>query len=193
MNIGEEICGEWLRHVKGCEFVQYNVRTPDVQGEIDVIGMRTRRSPVIVAVAVVLALAEVPERQATAAVSQPPRLSLDAHIEQVIGRGAVNCGTFSERASGPAAEALHASLQCGREAMKQHSAFRIVQYVQGVDSSFAFGVIAERSGSTQWFEYASAPCGGPGCAESFLTTRCTLDEVIVAHEANGFYRFRRMR
>lgn len=39
MNIGEEICGEWLRHVRGCEFVQYNLRTPDVQGEIDVIGI----------------------------------------------------------------------------------------------------------------------------------------------------------
>lgn len=39
MNIGEEICGEWLRHVKQCEFVQYNLRTPDVQGEIDVIGI----------------------------------------------------------------------------------------------------------------------------------------------------------
>lgn len=39
MNIGEEICGEWLRHVKACEFVQYNLRTPDVQGEIDVIGI----------------------------------------------------------------------------------------------------------------------------------------------------------
>ena len=43
MNIGEEICGEWLRHVKGCEFVQYNVRTADVHGEIDVIGiLRTK-------------------------------------------------------------------------------------------------------------------------------------------------------
>lgn len=29
MNIGEEICGEWLRHLKGCDFVQYNVRTTD--------------------------------------------------------------------------------------------------------------------------------------------------------------------
>src|SRR5277367_6802764 len=44
MNIGEEICGEWLRHVKQCEFIQYNLKTPDVQGEIDVIGlnMKTR-------------------------------------------------------------------------------------------------------------------------------------------------------
>ncbi len=39
MNIGEEICGEWLRHARKCEFVQYNLKTPDVQGEIDVIGI----------------------------------------------------------------------------------------------------------------------------------------------------------
>lgn len=39
MNVGEEICGEWLRHVKGCEFVQYNLKTIQVQGEIDVIGI----------------------------------------------------------------------------------------------------------------------------------------------------------
>ena len=39
MNIGEEICGEWLRHIKGCDFVQYNVQTHDAQGEIDVIGI----------------------------------------------------------------------------------------------------------------------------------------------------------
>ncbi|MFA5908083.1 MAG: hypothetical protein WC815_04825 [Vicinamibacterales bacterium] len=39
MNIGEEICGEWLRHVAGCDFVQYNLKTSDVQGEIDVIGI----------------------------------------------------------------------------------------------------------------------------------------------------------
>jgi hypothetical protein len=39
MNIGEEICGEWLRHVKKCEFIQYNLKTPDTQGEIDVIGL----------------------------------------------------------------------------------------------------------------------------------------------------------
>jgi hypothetical protein len=39
MNVGEEICGEWLRHVKGCEFVQYNVQTVQTQGEIDVIGI----------------------------------------------------------------------------------------------------------------------------------------------------------
>lgn len=39
LNLGEEICGEWLRHLKGCDFVQFNVRTLDCQGEIDVIGI----------------------------------------------------------------------------------------------------------------------------------------------------------
>lgn len=39
MNIGEEICGEWLRQIKNCEFVQYNLKTTQVQGEIDVIGI----------------------------------------------------------------------------------------------------------------------------------------------------------
>lgn len=39
MNVGEEICGEWLRHVRGCEFIQYNLKTTEVQGEIDVIGI----------------------------------------------------------------------------------------------------------------------------------------------------------
>ena len=46
MNIGEEICGEWLRHLGGCEFVQYNLRTPDVQGEIDVIGINLKKHKV---------------------------------------------------------------------------------------------------------------------------------------------------
>lgn len=40
MNIGEEICGEWLRHVQRCEFIQYNLKPPGIQGEIDVIGIR---------------------------------------------------------------------------------------------------------------------------------------------------------
>ena len=39
MNVGEELCGEWLRHVKGCEFLQYNVRLSTVQGELDVLGI----------------------------------------------------------------------------------------------------------------------------------------------------------
>ena len=36
---GEELVGEYLRHIRGCEFVQYNLQTSEVQGEIDVIGI----------------------------------------------------------------------------------------------------------------------------------------------------------
>lgn len=36
---GEELVGEYLKHILGCEFVEYNLMTPDVQGEIDVIGI----------------------------------------------------------------------------------------------------------------------------------------------------------
>lgn len=36
---GEELVGEYLKNILGCEFVEYNLQTPDVQGEIDVIGI----------------------------------------------------------------------------------------------------------------------------------------------------------
>jgi len=38
-NVGEEIAGEYLRTQRNCEFVEYNLYTPDVQGEIDVVGI----------------------------------------------------------------------------------------------------------------------------------------------------------
>ena len=39
MNTGEEIVSAYLQHIKGCEFIQQNLYTPDVQGEIDVVGI----------------------------------------------------------------------------------------------------------------------------------------------------------
>lgn len=39
MNFGEELCGEWLRHIRGCEFIQYNLQMSHTHGEIDVIGL----------------------------------------------------------------------------------------------------------------------------------------------------------
>lgn len=41
-NIGEEITGDYLKIVKGCEFIEYNLYIPDVQGEIDVVGIDVR-------------------------------------------------------------------------------------------------------------------------------------------------------
>ena len=39
MNPGEEIVAVYLQYIKGCEFTQVNLYTPDVQGEIDVLGI----------------------------------------------------------------------------------------------------------------------------------------------------------
>lgn len=47
-NIGEEIAGEYLKFVKGCEFIEYNLYTPDVQGEIDVIGINIKEKALYV-------------------------------------------------------------------------------------------------------------------------------------------------
>jgi hypothetical protein len=39
LNIGEEIVAAYLQHIKRCEFIQQNLYTTDVQGEIDVVGI----------------------------------------------------------------------------------------------------------------------------------------------------------
>jgi Holliday junction resolvase-like predicted endonuclease len=39
INLGEEIVAAYLQYIQGCEFIQQNLYTPDVQGEIDVIGI----------------------------------------------------------------------------------------------------------------------------------------------------------
>lgn len=39
LNLGEEIVSAYLQYIKGCEFIQQNLYTPDVQGEIDVVGI----------------------------------------------------------------------------------------------------------------------------------------------------------
>jgi len=47
-NLGEEITGEYLKVIKGCEFIEYNLYTPDVQGEIDVVGIDVKNKKLYV-------------------------------------------------------------------------------------------------------------------------------------------------
>lgn len=42
MNIGEELVGDYLQFINHCEFVQKNLYTEDVQGEIDVVGINLK-------------------------------------------------------------------------------------------------------------------------------------------------------
>ena len=39
LNLGEELVSSYLEYIKGCDFIQKNLYTPDVQGEIDVVGI----------------------------------------------------------------------------------------------------------------------------------------------------------
>lgn len=47
-NPGEEIVGEYLKCFLGCDFIEYNLYTPDVQGEIDVVGINPKNKIVYV-------------------------------------------------------------------------------------------------------------------------------------------------
>ncbi len=47
-NIGEEIVSAYLHYVKGCEFIQQNVYTRDVQGEIDVVGIHLQQRAIYI-------------------------------------------------------------------------------------------------------------------------------------------------
>ena len=65
-NPGEEIVGEYLKHFQGCDFVEYNLYTPDVQGEIDVVGINLKDKVVYiceVATHLVTGLQYVKDRQ----------------------------------------------------------------------------------------------------------------------------------
>lgn len=48
MNIGEEIVAAYLQYIKQCEFIQQNLYTPDVQGEIDVVGINLKEKELYV-------------------------------------------------------------------------------------------------------------------------------------------------
>ena len=47
-NIGEQLVGDCLRIKENCDFIDYNVYTPDVQGEIDVIGIMNKAKKVFI-------------------------------------------------------------------------------------------------------------------------------------------------
>lgn len=45
-NIGEEIAGQYLKHCRDCEFIDYNIQTVDTQGEIDVVGINSKEKKI---------------------------------------------------------------------------------------------------------------------------------------------------
>ena len=47
-NPGAHLVGQYLKEVKGCDFVEYNLQTKYVQGEIDVVGINSNEKKVYV-------------------------------------------------------------------------------------------------------------------------------------------------
>ena len=47
-NIGETLVGDYLKVILGCDFVAFNTHTQDVQGEIDVVGINTKKNEVYI-------------------------------------------------------------------------------------------------------------------------------------------------
>jgi hypothetical protein len=114
------------------------------------------------------------------------RVSLEAHVQELTGTRAFDCGTHTRAAA--SAEGLRQSLVCARDAARKRASFWVVQRGAGEDSEIALGLLGKGDGSVFWFDYDSAPCGGPGCAERFITRPCALSNVVVIQDAGSVNR-----
>jgi Holliday junction resolvase-like predicted endonuclease len=47
-NPGEHLVGQYLRHLKNCDFVEYNLQTIFKQGEIDVVGIDSAKKQIYI-------------------------------------------------------------------------------------------------------------------------------------------------
>ena len=125
---------------------------------------------------------------ASISAAQIEKMSLEQHIQQVIGLDSIDCGTIPR---GPVSEAtLRQSLACARDAVSRKKVFRLVQWLQGIDSEVATGLFVDREGSILFFYWDSQPCGGPGCAERFATNACRLADVEFFPFAPGYLTLR---
>lgn len=128
----------------------------------------------------------------TVAAQQVEKMSLEEHIQQLTRFETVDCGTHTRATASP--EAMLQSLACARDAAERHKPFRVIQRGPGMDSEIGLGVLGTADGSALWFDYDSAPCGGPDCRERFETKPCLLADVVVIHvDAQGRHAFRCMR
>lgn len=48
LNVGEQLVSSYLRHIRGCDFIQTNLYTVESQGEIDVVGLNIAEQQVYI-------------------------------------------------------------------------------------------------------------------------------------------------
>jgi hypothetical protein len=142
-----------------------------------------------------LLLASIPEVGTVAllhgAQLKMEKASVESHVQDVTGPNAIDCGTYTSAIYTP--EAMSKSVDCARDAVKEHRGVRFLHRGPSDDSEIATGFVAGPNGATFWFEYDSAPCGGPGCAERFETKPCDLSQVQIMPSATGLYSFKCVR
>lgn len=98
-----------------------------------------------------------------------PKRSVEEHVRAFTGAGAIDCGRLGTQAT---IEEMQTALNCALDAARRGVAFSAVRQYQGTDALVAEGLMAKSGGTTVKFSYDSAPCGGPGCGESFTTQAC---------------------
>jgi Holliday junction resolvase-like predicted endonuclease len=75
-NTGEEIAGAYLKSCLGCDFLEFNFQTPDVQGEIDVVGINIKKR--------VLYVCEVATHPATGLMYVNPKTKQPDNVERLM-------------------------------------------------------------------------------------------------------------
>jgi hypothetical protein len=104
-----------------------------------------------------------------------PSASLEDHVRDFTGSGALNCGRLGKTAS---VEEMNAGLACALDASRAGRAFSVVREYQGIDSAVAEGLVAQPAGPISKFTFDSAPCGSPGrCGARFATEACPAPHV----------------
>ena len=139
---------------------------------------------------------------AAAATVQAGPTTLEQHIDDATGAGAVDCGTFSTVHNGLAlpprpsstatnkVESMRESLSCAERALKDHKGFKIIQSSPGPDAEIASGVLGNAEGVTIWFFTYSKPFGGRGYPQTFQTKPCSLTDVRIVPTPRGNHEFK---
>ena len=118
----------------------------------------------------------------------PPLVDMPRRVFEITGANPRECGRHSLRSvngrfEGATRQALEASLQCARDAIKSGRPFWTFVERRGIDSWIAHGILRTAGGDLRFFAYDAAPCGGPGCQPTLSLESCR--EPAVKPAADG--------
>jgi hypothetical protein len=118
--------------------------------------------------------------------SLPAQSGAEPHILQVLGPDAQSCGRFQGdpylSGRGVRGSIKERVAECISGAARAKRGFFFSVEGSAVDSWVATGLIGATDGTLKVFWYDSAPCGGPGCPESFMTYDCP--KYSASHDIN---------